>query len=481
MHLRSWQSRCVNRALRAYRGGQRHFLSVATPGAGKTVMASALANRLFKADQIDLVICLTPSQVVKASFTRDLTDLTRLPMTGEIGSKGCVITYQALGYLTQHFWQLFDHFRVFVIFDEIHHCGGAQDKPGNTWGEAIFTQIHDRACYTLSLSGTPWRSDDLPVVFANYVRPDGRLKPDFVYSLREAIEDGVCRIPQIVVIDNNGIEVRRAEKGEHPPAVYGGIQQLFDEEELPYQALLENEQLLSHVLERSVEQLKHVQRTSPQAAGLIIASNVEHARTIHYRLVNDYAQSATLVTHKTANAAEQLLMFNMSNENWIVSVGMVSEGTNIPRLQVCCHLSRVKTELHFRQVLGRILRNTDSIYERAYMFVLADVRLVQYAQRIAEDLPGEATIVSFESGPSMIEFGGSNQEPLLQQLLFDRQEEAMSVDQPVSVQWNESSNEHLVDGETEVLPPVQNERVSISLFGQFMEELIALQAEFRSS
>ena len=35
---------------------------------------------------------------------------------------------------------------------------------------------------------------------------------------------------------------------------------------------------------------------------------------------------------------------------------MISEGTDIPRLRVCCHLSRIRTELRYRQVLGRILR-----------------------------------------------------------------------------------------------------------------------------
>ena len=32
---------------------------------------------------------------------------------------------------------------------------------------------------------------------------------------------------------------------------------------------------------------------------------------------------------------------------------MISEGTDIPRLQLCCYLSRIRTELHYRQVLGR--------------------------------------------------------------------------------------------------------------------------------
>src|SRR5690606_10344708 len=142
------------------------------------------------------------------------------------------------------------------------------------------------------LSGTPWRSDDLPVVFANYVRPDGKLKPDFVYSLQEAIADGVCRTPQIVVIDNNGIEVRRQEDEQQSPTVYSGISQLFAEDELPYQTLPADERLLDHVLERSIRQLKQVQQISTDAGGLIIASNVEHARVICDRLIHRYRQSA---------------------------------------------------------------------------------------------------------------------------------------------------------------------------------------------
>lgn len=481
MQLRAWQTRCINRALKTYRRGQRHFLSVATPGAGKTIMAAALTTRLFKNDEIDLVICLTPSQVVKASFTHDLTALTGLSMSGELGSHGCVITYQSLGYLNEHFWQLFDQFRVFVIFDEIHHCGGADNKPGNTWGEAIFTQLHDRARYTLSLSGTPWRSDDLPVVFANYVQPDGRLKPDFVYSLQEAIGDGVCRIPQIIVIDNNGIEVHRPEN-EDAPARYRGIQHLFAEEELPYQMLLENDQLLAHFLGRSIQQLQQVQRTSPRAAGLIVASNIEHARVIHRCLVERFAQSAVLVTHKTANAAEQLAEFNASEDHWIVSVGMVSEGTNIPRLQVCSHLSRVKTELHFRQVLGRILRITQQRHERAYMFILADTRLVQYAQRVAEDLPADATVVRFEPGPQSTATAANSHDSVVD--LFPLElgldvEDSPDAHAVASVEWRDGVETDARDNSNASTPSADNP-ISLSLFGQFMEELIAIRAAFGS-
>lgn len=38
--------------------------------------------------------------------------------------------------------------------------------------------------------------------------------------------------------------------------------------------------------------------------------------------------------------------FRSSDCHWIVAVGMISGGTDIPRLQMCCYLSRIRTELH---------------------------------------------------------------------------------------------------------------------------------------
>ena len=56
MKLRLWQAECINLALTQYRNGYRHFLTLATPGAGKTMMASALADQLLKSDLADLVV-----------------------------------------------------------------------------------------------------------------------------------------------------------------------------------------------------------------------------------------------------------------------------------------------------------------------------------------------------------------------------------------------------------------------------------------
>lgn len=130
--------------------------------------------------------------------------------------------------------------------------------------------------------------------------------------------------------------------------------------------------------------------TSPNAAGLVVASNIQHANLIYNILNIELCQSAILVSHKVLNAADLIDEFKSSSRDWIVSIGMISEGTNIPRLQVFCHLSRIKTELYFRQVRGRILRTTTNTKETGYMVILAEDALLSYANRVAEDLPMES-------------------------------------------------------------------------------------------
>ena len=48
MKLRQWQNNCITLAFNRYLNNHNHFLALATPGAGKTLMASELADKLLK-------------------------------------------------------------------------------------------------------------------------------------------------------------------------------------------------------------------------------------------------------------------------------------------------------------------------------------------------------------------------------------------------------------------------------------------------
>jgi superfamily II DNA or RNA helicase len=388
MKLRRWQHECIELALAKYQSGQNHFLAQATPAAGKTFMTASLANRLLENNEIDLVLCFSPSKIVASEFSTVLSDITQFSFDGKIGAKGQSITYQKMSHLDEDFWSLFDKFRVLAVFDEIHHC-----SDDNAWGEEITKNIQDKATHTLALTGTPWRSDHVPISLSKYCSVEGKIKCDYLYSLADAIRDNVCRMPKIIALDNDEITLINSNTTKS----YNSFGELLSTSTFAYKELIHNENIIINLVRRADKQLNLLRHTNPNAGGLIVASSVEHAVDIVDIIQRELNEEADIVSYKEDNPLEKIQQYKQGTKKWIVSIGMVSEGTNIPRLQVCCHLTNIRTELHYRQILGRILRVTDAKKQEATLFMPAEPRLVEYAYRISEDIPTEANIVSFET------------------------------------------------------------------------------------
>lgn len=91
--LRHWQSECINLALNKYLQGKQHFLTQATPGAGKTFMAASLSKKMFDANLIDFVI-FSPSKSIADSIQRSFSHVLSCTFDGKIETIGC-----------QHWWK----------------------------------------------------------------------------------------------------------------------------------------------------------------------------------------------------------------------------------------------------------------------------------------------------------------------------------------------------------------------------------------
>ncbi|MCW8885939.1 MAG: DEAD/DEAH box helicase family protein [Motiliproteus sp.] len=393
MKLRDWQNACVASAMEFY-SRKRHFLCLATPGAGKTTMAAELAARLIESDRIDFVLCFAPSVAVTTGLENTFQLRLNKRFDGRIGAVGGAYTYQSMRTLGGDFWSLFETHRVLVVFDEIHHCAGSDQGGVNAWGQEILVRIQHQAAFTLALTGTPWRSDRRPIVLAEYSDPAGDIQCDYVYGLREAVRDGVCREPSITLIDNDCLTLKQDQE----ESLYSDLHELFTNSDVRYQQLLHNSDALRFCLSLACTQLDSLRTTNPEAGGLVVASSIAHAEKIAALLRNGFGKSASIVTYKHKNAGVIIDQFRHSFEEWIVSVGMISEGTDIPRLQVCCHLSRITTELYFRQVLGRILRTTEKCGADAWLYTFAEPQLVQFANRVAEEIPSGSAL-RFEALP----------------------------------------------------------------------------------
>ena len=380
--LRTWQSECIKQALNKYFSRGSHFLCQATPGAGKTIMAAQLAKELFDIGEIDFVLCFSPSLSVAEGIKNTFSRILGCTFNGEMGSIGASSTYQSLKYIDKSFWVTMQKYRVFVVFDEMHHCSGDNIENANVWGEQIL-EIQNLAKYTLALSGTPWRSDLVPIAMSEYTDPEGQLICDYQYGLQEAIDDGVCRRPMIVLVDNEHLTI----SSESETQSFSSILELLEESNTSYLSVIQNTEAMTYLLSLACSQLNELRIQDPTAGGLVVASSVNHAKIIQAILTNEFAQTSVLVTCYQESALADIDEFRNSDVRWIISVGMISEGTDIPRLQVCCHLSSTKTELHFRQVLGRILRVTPANAQKAWLFTFAERSLIGFAERIEQNIP----------------------------------------------------------------------------------------------
>ncbi|PMH06029.1 DEAD/DEAH box helicase [Vibrio splendidus] len=381
--LRQWQVECSEKALQKYSSNQQHFFCQATPGAGKTVLAATIASKLLQEDKIDLVLCFSPSLTVSSGTKKTFSQILNCTFNGGLGSIGRSLTYQSIQFLNEEFWLTLRNHRVFVVFDEIHHCSGSEIKNANIWGQQVLTKIQGLATYTLAMSGTPWRSDSLPIVLGEYSNPDGMLLVDYQYTLKQAIGDKVCRAPKVVLVDNEHLTVTNDDKMES----FSSILEMIKQTKASYQSIIRNEDAIEYLLGLGCKKLAEIRSRSPGAGGLVVAASVQHAQIIKKVLSEKYAQSASIVTYRHEEPLAEIERYRRSDTQWIVSVGMISEGTDIPRLQVCCHMSSVKTELYFRQVLGRILRVNDAKNQQAWLFTFAEQSLIEFAERIEQDIP----------------------------------------------------------------------------------------------
>lgn len=232
----------------------------------------------------------------------------------------------------------------------------------------------------------------MPIALSNYCYKTQNILCDYSYGLKEAIIDNVCRMPQIIAIDNDQISVTKNDEQES----FTSFLDLLSQSILPFKEIIENDEVIEQLLTRANKKLQKIRLINPNAGGLIIASSVNHANQIFSILKNKLNKHATIVTYKEDMPSDLIRDYRTSNEEWIISVGMISEGTNIPRLQVCCHLTNIKTEMHYRQILGRILRVTNSPDQTAILYMLAEPKLVEYAYRVNQDIPEGVDIVQFE-------------------------------------------------------------------------------------
>ncbi len=378
VHLRRWQKDALDRFVAS---PKRDFLAVATPGAGKTTFALTAARHELGTRPARLVV-VAPTAHLKHQWARAAArfslhlDPSWSPADGALPADmhGVVTSYQQVASSAGVLARLARG--AFVVLDELHHAG--EDR---AWGAAIqhaFEGAHRR----LALSGTPFRSDTCAIPFVTYKRDQAL--PDYEYGYGEALVDRRVVRPVFFPATNGQMEWSAPDGSVYSATFDDRLDAARAGQRLRTALSLEGEWLPS-VLRAANSRLLEVRREQPDAGGLVIATDREHARGIGALLRARFGVSARVVTSDDPGASAEIARFAGSSEPWLIAVRMVSEGVDIPRLRVGVYATTTATELFFRQAVGRLVRWTRGVpRQRAWLFIPDDPRLRAYAAGISE-------------------------------------------------------------------------------------------------
>lgn len=380
IQLREWQIKFLDK-IRIHRSDE--FLLVATPGAGKTKAALYFAKQHLKSGNIDRIIVVVPSKNLKTQWVRACLDfginLTSQWDNASIGTgmlasdyDGMVVTYQQVAFASTDV-QLCKRYchksKTLVILDEVHHAGECL-----TWGDGLKSAFGE-ASFKLCMSGTPFRRDNKCIPFVNYV--NNKSVADFNYGYGDALKDGVCR--SIIFPSFNGeqewfgYEYRIADFNEELSK---------DNESFRLKtALMPEGDFMKTMIAKANEKIDWLRsEEQSDAAGLLVAMNQIHAKNI-LDTYGDVLGDAKIAISEDPEADQVIADFVESKSKWLISVKMVSEGIDIPRLRVGVYATNVISELYFRQFVGRFVRGD----ETAWVMIPADKRIIEMAQFIAEE------------------------------------------------------------------------------------------------
>ncbi|MEA2422960.1 MAG: hypothetical protein QOF55_2059, partial [Thermoleophilaceae bacterium] len=264
-----------------------------------------------------------------------------------------------------------------LIADEPHHMGEHA-----AWGSRAQAAFGE-AAFRLLLSGTPFRSDSSAIPWVTY-GDDGVSRADYTYGYTQALLDGVCRPITFQPYDG---EMEWMSEGKRRRAGFATVLPLQESARRLRTALEPDGDWMTEVLRDADSRLSAIRASGHRdAGGLVVASDKENAQRIAERLERIAIERPEIVTSDEPDSSARIAAFSSGSRRWLVSVLMVSEGVDIPRLRVGVYATAARTELFFRQVIGRFVRRTPTPKaQMSFLLLPADGRLKALAAQIEEE------------------------------------------------------------------------------------------------
>lgn len=380
--LRAWQEAAVERVLA---GTSTDFLASATPAAGKTTFGLRVAHELLSAGTVRRVCVVAPTTHICRQWAAAAAAIGIDLEPGRANAEGpepadrdgVAVTYQTVAASPAIHRRACISRGTLLIADEPHHLGELA-----AWGEGAATAFGG-ARLRLLLSGTPFRSDNTAIPWVRY-DDEGISAADHAYTYTDALIDGVCR--PITFLAYGG-EMEWTSGGKTRSAAFDTVLPREESARRLRTALDARGDWIGEVLRDADARLDECRADGHRdAGGLVVAADKAHAAGIAERLRAVSGESPAVVTSDDPGASAAIDRFARGSARWLVSVLMVSEGVDVPRLRVGVYATPARTELFFRQVVGRFVRRTPAPRRQmSYLLLPADPRLKELAARVEEE------------------------------------------------------------------------------------------------
>lgn len=408
--LRAWQEQALAAYLERSAAGEKDFLTVATPGAGKTTYALQVATELIGRGVVAEVTVVAPTEHLKHQWADAAARVgihlnpafsnALAVQSGDYG--GVALTYAQVASRPDLHRRRTEAARTLVILDEIHHGGDAK-----SWGDAI-REAFEPAVRRLALTGTPFRSDTSPIPFVRYEMDEAgilRSASDHSYGYADALRDGVVR--PVLFLAYGGAMRWRTKAGDEVAARLGEPMTKDATAQAWRTALDPKGEWVPSVLRAADTRLTEVRRHVPDAGAMVIASNQTQARAYARLLEGIAGEKPTVVLSDDSGASARIEEYAAATTRWLVAVRMVSEGVDVPRLCVGVYATSTSTPLFFAQAVGRFVRarkrgETASVFLPSVPVILEHAATMEVERDHALDRPsspeGEAALWAEEQG-----------------------------------------------------------------------------------
>lgn len=432
--LRKWQEFAKNECLKHFALKKKVWVQEAVTGAGKTRFAVETAFAYFKSKEVDLIIVLTPSLATLNGWMDSfgsLLNTTDGDPSFPADTQVWVSTYAGYKKILKALEECNRRISGFLLIaDEYHHA-----EREACWGQAV-TTLGRAAKNVLMLSGTPWKTkgtialvDEEKNIQGNpYYGEDGKIAPDNHYKYakdlwqsstdRATVPVHFTFVPSIANDETTGRTYTLPVKGwsDWNPKEWRNYADEKCSEPLGRHVTiaksdyrLKNSDVCRKLLAEGFDWLSYSRKQLMQTTGipdlsimLVVCRNISEAKTVAAYIQDKYEVATEVIVSDDSDSAERLERIRLAckqgshnRPDVIVSVGMISEGVDIPAIKVIVYMSAIITVLYLMQLLGRAMRRimingvySDPALNQTFAYFIAPAHpfIMWFASQVESDI-----------------------------------------------------------------------------------------------